>query len=271
VTTPAAERPVVITASGQRCGSTLVQRLVTSHPDILVWGEHNGALSPILAGAADLVAWSANQGRAARAEVDARGLDAFIANLTPEPEDVRRALRTLLLELFHRPAVALGRARWGLKEVRYGWWECRRLADLFPDASFIHITRDPRDVLRSLAWWEITQPDWRREWTVAALGRWARSNRSFLEHEAEGPEILRLRLEDVVADPGTALREIARRIDVGVDSLDGTVLARVVHGPGDDGAAARTTPALAELDPPLLALLDDPELRSVAAAVGYAL
>lgn len=123
---------MVIIASGPRCGSTLVQRLLCSHPKVLIWGEHGGAL---------------------RSWPDA-GFDGFIANLMPPLSGLRQEARSLLLRLWADPAVELGRPLWGFKEIRYGRGECVGLLSLFPEPRFVHLTRDPRHVLVSLDWWE---------------------------------------------------------------------------------------------------------------------
>src|ERR1041385_4274275 len=52
------ERPIFLLASGHRCGSTLVQRLLNSHPDILIWGEQNDYLNSFVWLFQELVEWT---------------------------------------------------------------------------------------------------------------------------------------------------------------------------------------------------------------------
>ena len=87
--------PVLIFAAGQRCGSTLVQRLLSSHPDVLIWGEHAGQLRPIIAAVSRMKVWSAEDGMDARADFEGGGYQSFMANLTPEGTWIDEAMRQL--------------------------------------------------------------------------------------------------------------------------------------------------------------------------------
>ena len=42
------DQPLFVLSSGQRCGSTLIQRLLNSNHDILIWGEQHGYLNGFL-------------------------------------------------------------------------------------------------------------------------------------------------------------------------------------------------------------------------------
>ena len=59
-------RPLLVLAAGQRCGSTLVQRLLCSHPRVRVWGEHVGQLRQVLTARQRLNLWSEANGMAGR-------------------------------------------------------------------------------------------------------------------------------------------------------------------------------------------------------------
>jgi hypothetical protein len=82
-----------------------------------------------------------------------------------------------------------------------------RLAELFPDAQFVHVLRDGREVSASL----VERP-WGPRRAVAAALQWVRSVRTGLSAgRALGPErYMEVRLEDLVADPEQRLREICR-------------------------------------------------------------
>ncbi|MFY9919726.1 MAG: sulfotransferase, partial [Mycobacterium sp.] len=75
--------PLLVLGAGQRCGSTLVQRLLCSHPRVRIWGEHVGQLRQVLAATARLRLWSETNGMAGRKELADSGYQGFIANLTP--------------------------------------------------------------------------------------------------------------------------------------------------------------------------------------------
>src|SRR5438874_131876 len=76
--------PILVLGTGNRCGSTLIQRLLSSHPDVLIWGEHGGQLSQLLAAGAGIHDWSNRLGSRARAMFADGGYQSFMANLLPE-------------------------------------------------------------------------------------------------------------------------------------------------------------------------------------------
>ncbi|MEU8263459.1 sulfotransferase [Micromonospora sp. NPDC048999] len=138
-------------AAGQRCGSTLVQRLLSSHPDVLIWGEHGGQLRPMLSAMSRMKVWADEDGLEAREAFAADGYQSFMANLTPEAKHIDDATRQFMRALFEERAAAHGKPIWGIKEVRYGLAEARAIHNLFPDAVVVSLVRDPRDILRSVA------------------------------------------------------------------------------------------------------------------------
>src|SRR5919206_3702635 len=77
------EAPILVLGSGQRCGSTLVQRLLTSHPDIMIWGEHGGHLRDLLAMTDVLVRWDEYVSAPAREAFERGGHSSWMANLLP--------------------------------------------------------------------------------------------------------------------------------------------------------------------------------------------
>src|SRR3954451_24043931 len=115
-----AEAPILVLGSGQRCGSTLVQRLLTSHEGILIWGEHGGHLRDLLTMHGTLRLWDEHVSASSRDAFEAGGYDSWMANLLPGPEPLRDAARAYMLALFAAPAAARDRPRWGFKEVRFG-------------------------------------------------------------------------------------------------------------------------------------------------------
>lgn len=145
--------PLLVLGAGQRCGSTLVQRLLCSHPRVRIWGEHVGQLRQLLTAGNRLRLWSETNGMAGRNELVTNGYQGFIANVTPERGDIDRACVSFIETLFADPARAAGRPIWGFKEVRYGLPDVLLLRELFPQLRAVAVVRDPRDVLRSLDEW----------------------------------------------------------------------------------------------------------------------
>jgi sulfotransferase family protein len=262
--------PVLILAAGQRCGSTLIQRLLSSHPEVLIWGEHAGQLRQILAVSRRLHEWTAEHGQAGRLGYERAGHQSFMANLTPEAVHIDEAARAFTEALFARPAQSAGRPVWGFKEVRYGLAEAVALRELFPDCRVVHIVRDPRDVLRSLDVWERAGSGWPRSDTEVVVGDWTRVAGSFWSGPADLPPwVLRVRYEDLTSDPMRWCARIGEHCGLETDLFDTTVFDKRIHAVGLRGRTRRDIRDWADLPASMRALLDDDEVRAVGAACGY--
>lgn len=149
------DRPVFIAGSG-RCGSTLLQSILNTNPDFLIWGEHNGFLRQIAA-----AYFQAKHprfpdhlrvGEAARIERlrDARRWPAW-DNLCGEAE-FRERFQTFVRSFFADPE---GRAsRWGFKEIRYARdsedQTLSFLFECFPEARLVILVREPQATIFSM-------------------------------------------------------------------------------------------------------------------------
>jgi hypothetical protein len=262
---------LVVLGCGQRCGSTLVQRLLCSHPEVMIWGEHDGQLASIMKVAEQLEFWAQTYGAVARNELSAYGYHGFIANLTPESDRVGAAVRAFVDTLFAAPASELGRPVWGFKEVRYGLTEIQSLARIFAGIRVVVVVRDPRDVLCSLNDWE-HHPGWTRRDTEKSLGYWRSVAASFADGVVDHDlcdRVLSVRYEDLVAEPDRWSAAIAEHCGLGAAELDRAVFdvrVRNALGQGPPPADLRTWD---ELTPDMRALLDDEEIVSVAGSYGY--
>lgn len=118
------------------------------------------------------------------------------------------------------------------------WAECtpdsalyvERIAADFPDALFVHLVRDPRDVAASLARQPFVRPfpQHRGFPEVAAAGYWSWVERRLAAAGRRLPgRILRIHYEDLVGDPGGALTRLGGFIQ---HPLDGERIARRAIG-----------------------------------------
>jgi hypothetical protein len=257
--------PILVLGSGQRCGSTLVQRLLTSHPRVLIWGEHGGHLSDFIAMQDVLGQWDANVGVHGRDAFAKGGFDSWIANMLPGADALAEAARAYLLALFADPAAALGRPRWGFKEVRFGFAEAEALRAVFPALTVVHVTRDPRDVLISLEAWETQRGWWTRDYTEIAVGLWTDITESFLG-AGDQPWVVSRRYEDVIADPARFVGDVARLLGAAPDDFDASIFDRRIHGYDDSKRVLKTWDTLPRA---VRALLGTDRARKVAADAGY--
>ena len=115
-----------------------------------------------------------------------------------------RGYAALVDAVFSAYADEHGKARWGDKTPGYVSY-VPQLARMFPDARFVHLVRDGREVAASLAEW-----DWGARTAVSGAWWWAHKVRVGRRDGARlGPErYLELRLEDLTAAPEATLRRL---------------------------------------------------------------
>ena len=256
---PNLARPIFVFASGWRSGSTLLQRLLCSHPQVMIWGENRGLIRHLAEGlrAVDsLQEWSARH-RAAHRE---RGANAWMPLLNPPLSELERGLRDLLRRYYEAASHEEGATRWGFKEVRYDASEAAFLHRLFPGARFLFLVRHPSDCLASARG---TMREGRGLLVEsggprAFIDQWVRIVESFHDGATDLPRHLLL-YEDLVASPAGAIAAIARFLDLEEAGFDKRVFEHVERG-------YRRAP---RLDPADLRCLRAPRLWNTAARFGY--
>jgi hypothetical protein len=107
-------------------------------------------------------------------------------------------------------ASAVGKPRWGDKSPPYTW-KAKRIQRELPEAHFIHLIRDGRDVALSLS-----EVSWGPGDLQAAAAKWVDElgrARQRARRLAPGT-YMELRYEDLVEDPEPLLRRIAEFVDL---------------------------------------------------------
>jgi Sulfotransferase family len=143
--------PVFVFSAGWRSGSTLLQRVLMSSGEIMVWGEPYSR--------ANLTGTLLNQFRSFTVDwprdyffadtFSAELSEEWVANIYPSVSVLIGTHRNFFINLFETPAHAYGRARWGFKEARLGTEHARYLKFLFPKARFIFLYRNPYSAYKS--------------------------------------------------------------------------------------------------------------------------
>lgn len=268
---PPVSNPIFILGSGQRTGSTLVQRLLASHPRVLIWGEQAGAIARILAAVDSLREWATRDGAVGRDEYEMLSNNGFIANMTPPPDNIDEAARALFETMYAKPAVAAGRSVWGFKEVRYGLIEATSLIRLFPGARIVHLIRDPRQVASSVDEWERNRPAvWTRADSEATIAFWRYVASSLLSLDGRLREaVARFRYEDLLLDPDRFVQRLATHCGLEPDLIDRDVLSRRIHRDGPKREVPRQLRAWEQLPADLRALVTSGGIPEVATAYGY--
>lgn len=226
-----------------RCGSTLVQEVLARHPDVaFVSNVEDRFPLPPRAGRLNNTLWralppsAAQKGRARYAPSEAyRALDREVSPMLSTPDrdlvagDVTPWLAGRLRAFVNERWEAQGKPAFLHKLT--GWPRAGLLAEVFPEARFVHVVRDGRAVANSwlqMAWW----PGYRgpEGWSFGPLSpahreEYERSDRSFVTLAGIGWKLLMdayeqaraalpadrwldVRYEDVLADPAGRFAEM---------------------------------------------------------------
>ncbi len=200
---PRAPAPFVVGLT--RSGTTLLRMMLDAHPELTIPPETHFV--------PDLIKVARDP--AATAE---RMLEPLIANRTwddfgigeaemlerlrsAEPGDAAAAVRAF----FEAYAERVGKPRWGDKTPAY-MLAMRRIGRTLPEARFIHLIRDGRDVALSQTARAINEQPPPPE----QAARWVKRIRNSREQAAAlaGERYLETRYEDLVRDPEPTLRRI---------------------------------------------------------------
>jgi len=150
-------RQPIFVLGAARTGTTLLQRLLNSYDDILIWGEHAGFLEDVARGF--FRAWENPNVFQATNRVgdvlhDSRPADTWQGWMGwSGREDWVRTFRTFVESLFV-PDGLPGKRHWGFKEIRYLATPGDRILEflrlLYPDGIFVFIVRHPLNAIASV-------------------------------------------------------------------------------------------------------------------------
>lgn len=271
--------PIFILASGQRCGSTLLQRFLCTHPDILIWGEHDGVLNRIFSGFERLHEWHSLFGHHYQKYLNAGVSRNFIANMNPPEEAIHTTQLQMVQNYWQEPAAALGKSIWGFKEVLYDAHMALQLKSLFPTARVIFITRHAFNCFTSLLHEERLKPGetyvplkeiWTRARTIEALNYWVNINRSFIETPGlDESWVLRLRYEDFTDDKTGSASRLVRWLGLDPDDFDFSILDYKIFTDRHNGPDDRPKIQWSDLSAEEYTLLTSDEVRYVSQLLNY--
>lgn len=200
------ESPIFVLSTGLRSGSTLLQRILVTDPQLLLWGEPLGEITPLPEIVQMIVRISKYQGlkdRFAQETLSTSSMvTSWIALLYPPAEDFRLGLRQFFDRWLGEPARQRGFPRWGFKEVRLGATEASLLHWLYPRGKFVILSRNPYDCYRSLSdsgWHHVyySRPHVRVDSAAGFARHWNRLACSWSELPPGFPAI-HIRYEDIV-------------------------------------------------------------------------
>jgi hypothetical protein len=207
---PQAVRPVII-GGCPRSGTTLLRTMLHCHPEVAIPRETRFVLESWLRRTkfGDLEE-AANRHRLAswifkrkESQANRLGLDEeeAIERLVAAPP----TLGSLLATCFTMYAERNGKPRWGDKRPMYAA-RLSAILDLFPNAHFIHVVRDPRACIAS-----VRKLGWYNGRIAPALELWERSIHTVnaWHPKLSADQLLEVKYEDLVTAPEATLTRVA--------------------------------------------------------------
>ena len=211
---PQAEFPIFLLGTG-RCGSTLLQKILNSVENAMIYGEHGGFLKQVAA------AYFLN--------FEDKMIEKYIMSQNVAEKDPISVFETLknpqlwsawtnwynqetvknnfrdFIESFFNPSSLEQKVHWGFKEIRYGLDDRvpEMLADLYPDGRFVFIVRHPVDVIASKISARAS------EGIEADAHTWVAQNTYFLHFSRENSESSRIvHYEELISNDSQQLSEL---------------------------------------------------------------
>lgn len=213
--------PLFIMGSG-RSGTTLLQRTLNSHKDICIWGEHGGFLKQTAEAYFSFLDGDFKNKAVIPGKDDARMENSLKRIKNPanwiawdncfDKDGIKNNFR-YFLESFFNPQ-GLNNKFWGFKEIRYGLEDrvLEFLKDIFPEAKFIFMVRNPSDtILSQIAMF----CDGDKENFQSLAKNWVMQNNAYFDFNKNNPESsIIIRYEDCVSDNEKALNKMFSFLDL---------------------------------------------------------
>ena len=199
--------PVPFIVGTGRCGSTLLRLMLDSHPELaipdeLIFLPALVQLAGTGAGPDELVQLLRHHRSWPSYQVDAARILEQACGMAGSP------IEATLRAFYESYAARFGKRRYGDKTiVNVQYIALHR--ELFPEARFIHLVRDGRDVAVSMRglWWGFRSH-------AEAASHWASVVGTVRAEGALSGNYLEVRYEDLVRDPETVLRRICDFIEL---------------------------------------------------------
>lgn len=202
-------RNLVFIISQPKAGSTLLQRILAGHPDVQTSAETWLMLHPLYAFKHQRVQTDYNSRWAAN------GVTEFLDNYANGAETYRNGLREFARSIYGEALSASGKRLFLDKTPRYSM-VADDLIELFPEAKFVFLIRNPLGVLKSELHTYV-----KGDWSV--LGAFKPDlidapSRVVAARDRLGDEGFTIHYESLVAEPESSVRQLCEFLDV--DYLD---------------------------------------------------
>lgn len=262
------DRPIFVFAQ-PRSGSTLLQRVLNSFDDVLIYGEHLGLLNHVAQSYFEFLNrkllptfCSASENKA---EVQATALSRLrdAKDFAPHINafslfHLRESYAVFTRQLVHaipQPPTT----RWGFKEIRYGLGDSvfEMLFEIFPEATFLFLVRHPCDQIAS-----VDGTGWFEEGVEFRAHRWKQQTLSYLKYHRSHPErTVFLRYEDFTNPDSQACKAALERIGLKYSTKQHEIIFQI----GKVGAVEKKPSYPPEMLTRIRCLCLTPELREIYA------
>jgi hypothetical protein len=204
--------PLIITSPALRSGTTLLQRLLCSADNALIYGETCALdlefFAKVYASKASM--YQANRARFAHtlAQVESGDTRNWILDLMPNLDGYREALGRACaagLAYCRDEAVRNGRSVWGIKCPAWPPAVLQLLRALMPRSRFLYVHRDVVDCLKSARAQQMVHS----EQDVAAFCQAWTENLTYVLGLDQDSHVLLLGYAELVANPAASLERIA--------------------------------------------------------------
>ena len=221
--------PIFIFSAGWGSGSTLVQRIVMSSREVLVWGEPYDRAAPVHRVSSTLSSiahdWPPQSHFSSIESLDSLS-KSWVANLAPPITSMRAAHLAFFNAFLGLDGKQCEAARWGLKEVRLTIDHARYLRWLYPNARFLFVYRDllPGYLgCRRLNWYSVW-PNYRATHILRFAHHWQHLVNGFIDGYKDVDGML-IKYEDLVSGrlPLETIRDY-----INVSSIDMNILNKKV-------------------------------------------
>jgi len=209
--------PIFIFSAGWGCGSTLLQRLIMSSGEAVIWGEPLDRAISIQRMASSLAAIDCDWPPSNHFSEETKTTElskTWVANLTPDLAYLKSAHTAFFKSWFEAPLQKYNVNRWGIKEVRLTINHAHYLKWLFPNSKFIFIYRNLPDAYLSCKnrKWFLSWPKYDISSFMTFTMHWKILTESFISrhHEVDG---MLIRYEDLINN-GVDLKELADYLEI---------------------------------------------------------
>ncbi|MEP6389975.1 MAG: sulfotransferase [Halioglobus sp.] len=227
--------PVFVFSSSWRTGSTLLQRLLNTTEELLVWGEPQ-FLMPVrrMFNAANRnfseSQWMRDQAKEEKIH------ELWAPTICPDTKYVVPAFRNFFDSLYGEPSFAQGYTRWGFKEVRdHALENAIMLRGFYPDAKIVFHYRHPFAAYASLK--ETDFFHFFEENPFRPVHIWARNYASFKTDDAKLLDPFLISHEEIVkAIPGEnhEVQQLFDYVGIEMTATCDDVLGKKLGGSADD-------------------------------------